>query len=372
MRKILLLMLLVSCFFSVVAKEQPYTTIAELIMKYGNAPYGESVFHKLGMSLDRELGDNENSSAFEGVDMNGKYLTAKLQRISNTQDLDYIGFIIDTCYYDDVIKRLQAEAYILDREDRKVGHGYGTIAHQKIFKSDKVFCVVQTGNNYLSGKIYLYYAYRFKNNNQIKPGANDVAVEDFNTIFDPENKYDTDWNETEIDPDWLADAGVYFDNERNKYFELKQFYDLRNSKIKAIDGIAANPAKVKQPALEIALEPIRKINAEKYPILENINRVNYIQPQFPGGDMALSKFISRNFKMPKGCEINRARAVASFDIDEEGKVVNVRIYRGVNKEIEEEFIRVIKSLPRFEPGTADGKPHKFTGFKIPLNIMAKN
>lgn len=76
--------------------------------------------------------------------------------------------------------------------------------------------------------------------------------------------------------------------------------------------------------------------------------------------------------MPKGCEINRVRAVASFDIDEEGKVVNVRIYRGVNKEIDEEFIRVIKSLPRFEPGTADGKPHKFTGFKIPLNIMTKN
>lgn len=372
MRKILFLMFIISCPFSVLAKEQPYTKVAELIMKYGNASYGENVFHKLGMSLDRELGANENSSVFEGVDMNGKYLTAKLQRIKDTQNLDYIGFITDTCYYDDVIKRLQEEAYILDMEDRKVSYGYGTMAHQKIFKSDNVLCVLQTGNNYLSGKLYIYYTYRFKNDNKILPGKEDIAVEDLNIIFDPGNKYDTDWNETEIEPDWLDDAGVYFDKERNKYFELKPFYDLRNSKIEAIDGIAANPAKVKQPALEIALEPIRKINAEKSQILENINRVNFIQPQFPGGDMALRKFISRNFKMPKGCEINRVRAVASFDIDEEGKVVNVRIYRGVNKEIDEEFIRVIKSLPRFEPGTADGKPHKFTGFKIPLNIGTQN
>lgn len=372
MRKILFLMFIISCPISVLAKEQPYAKMAELIMKYGNASYGENVFHKLGMSLDRELGDNENSSAFEGVDMNGKYLTAKLQRKNNMQDLDYIGFIIDTCYYDDVVKSLQGRAYILDEEDRKVGYGYGTIAHQKIFKSDKVVCVLQIGNNYLSGKLYIYYTYRFKNNNKIFPGKEDIAVEDLNTIFDPGNKYDTDWNETEIDPDWLADVGVYFDKERNKYFELKPFYDLRNSKIKAIDGIVANPAKVKRPAIENALEPIRKINAEKSQILEDINRVDYIQPQFPGGDMALRKFISKNFKMPKGCEISRARAVASFDIDEEGKVVNVRIYRGVNKEIDEEFIRVIKSLPRFEPGTADGKPHKFTGFKIPLNIGAQN
>lgn len=376
MKQILLNIICVFSCISAFAFEQPYTSIAELIMKYGSGAYGESVFHKLGLPLYSKLGDNNSSSAFDGKDMNGKYITAKLEREKDSSKLAYIAFVVDTCYYDNIIHNLLDRGYIIydeDREDRS--YGYGTIAHQKIFKSDKVMCIVQTGNNYLKGKIYLYYTYRYNNSNLIQHSLSDVLVEDFNVIFDPKNETDTDWNCTEIDPEWLEDVGIYYDTERHNFFELKPFYELRNSTLSPFDNIEDYVSIIQQPAVYNTLEPIRRINASKSHILEYLNQIEYIRPQFPGGDEALWKFIQKNFKMPKNCNIDeniyRPRVEVAFDIDENGKIINIHIIRSVSPEIDKEFVRVIKSLPNFTPGTADGKPHKFTGYRIPLNIKTQ-
>ena len=372
MRKILLLTIIALSSFTALSVEQPYTKIADLIMKYGNAPYGENVFLKLGIPLTQDLGDNNSSYAFEGVDMNGKVLTVKLQRVDGSKDLDYIGFIVDSCYIDNIIQSLLDNGYIIHKDERKDNYGYGTIAHQKIFKSDRVMCIVQTGNNYLKGKLYLYYTYRFSNNNLINSSASDMVVVDLNAIFDPDNKYDTDWNSTEIPPDWLEDTGVYFDNQRGKFYELKTFYDLRQSNLSPISGILINPANVKQPAVYNTLEPLRRINAAKSGILEYVNAVEYIEPIFPGGNEALFKYIRDNFNLNSKSNIERGKVEATFDIDESGNVVNVKITRGLSEEIDREFLRVIKSLPKFKPGTANGKPYKFEGYRIPLNFKSQN
>ena len=372
MKHKLLNILLVFCCFSAPAVEQPYTSLAELIMKYGSGPYGENVFHKLGLPLYSKLGDNKNSSAFDGKDMNGKYITAKLEKEKDSSNLSYIAFVVDTCYYDNILQNLlksDYSIYIEDREDRS--YGYGTIAHQKIFKSDNVMCVVQTGNNYLNGKIYLYYTYRYEAPRLLEPSLSDIVVKDFNAIFDPENKYDTDWNCTEIDPDWLEDVGIYFDQERHNFYELKPFYDLRTSTLAPLDGMEDYESIIQQPAVYNTLEPIRRIHNAKSQLLEYVNAIKYVEPQFPGGEQAFWKFIQNNFKMPKSFDGERGRVIALFDIDENGKVVNVRIYRSYSPDVDRELIRVIQSLTNFTPGLADGKPHKFTGYKVPLNLRAE-
>lgn len=372
MKQILLIILFVFYCCTAFAVEQPFTSIAELVMKYGNAPYGENVFHKLGLPLYSKLGDNQNSSAFDGKDMNGKYITVKLERKQDSSDLSYIAFVIDTCYYDNVIQNLlksNFKIYDEDREDRS--YGYGTIAHQKIYKSDKVMCVVQTGNNYLKGKIYLYYTFRYDTPNLIKPSISDVEVKDFNAIFDPENKYETDWNCTEIDPAWLEDVGVYFDPERLSFYELKPFYDLRISTLSPLDGIEDYEAIIHQPAVFNTFEPIRRIDNTKSHILEQLNAIEYVQPQFQGGEQAFWKFIHSNFKMPKSFNGDKGRVIAKFDIDEKGKVVNIIISRSYSPDVDKELIRVIQNLPNFIPGTADGEPHMFKGYTVPLDLRTE-
>ena len=383
MKHILFIIFIVSCSFSAFAEEQPYTAIAELIMKYGSAPYGENVFYKIGLPLYSKLGDTRNSSAFVGIDTAGKNIIAKLERKELSSNIAYIAFIVDTCYYDNIIQDLLRRDYQVHDEDRiDMSYGYGTIAHQKIFKSDKVMCIVQTGNNYLEGKIYLYYTFRYPTSNLIKPSASDIEVKDFNTIFDPENKYDTDWNCSEIEPDWLEDAGIYLDQQRGKFYELKPFYDLRNSKLSHLDGITDYGDIIQQPAMYNSLEPIRQINASKSDILERVNHIEYIEPQFPGGGKALWDFLNNNLNIPDNYTIDsnninymfdgnrrKIRIVILYDIDEDGKVINVSVLRGGSPEIEKECVRVVKSLPNYIPGTANGKPHKFSGYKIPFNII---
>lgn len=367
--------LFLTLFLSAIAqnKEQPYTNIAELIMKLGNEPYGEGVLQKLGFPLYSNLGDNEYSSVFDGIDMNGKHVTIKMEKEKNLSDLAYIAFIVDSCYYDNIIQDLLNRNYQIYKDERSdKSYGFGTIAHQKIYKSDNVMCVVQTGNNYLKGKIYLYYTFRHDNPNQIEPSRADVEVADFNIIFDPENNFDTDWNNTEIESDLLRDAGVYFNEEKQKFYELKPFYDLRQSALSPIEGIRDNGTSVHRNAVYNTLEPIRRINASKSKILEYLNRTVYIQPQFLGGDKALMDYLHKNFKMPKKINFDgnilRSRVIVTFDIDENGNVVNVAVSQSVSPEIDKECVRVVKSLPNFIPGTVDGKPQKFTGFRLPINI----
>ena len=46
----------------------------------------------------------------------------------------------------------------------------------------------------------------------------------------------------------------------------------------------------------------------------------------------------------------------SFIVDKSGSVTNVKIVRGVDKNLDAEALRVVKSLPKYKPGTQDGKP----------------
>lgn len=80
-------------------------------------------------------------------------------------------------------------------------------------------------------------------------------------------------------------------------------------------------------------------------------------PEFPGGNMALSKFIADNIRYPESAKANKieGRVYLSFVIDKDGSVINVKVVRGVNAELDAEAIRVIKLMPKWTPGKQRGK-----------------
>ena len=83
-----------------------------------------------------------------------------------------------------------------------------------------------------------------------------------------------------------------------------------------------------------------------------------VMPQFPGGQIAMMKYIMENIKYPKQAmkEGIQGRVTVSFIVEKDGRVSNVRLLRSVQSALDKEAIRVVKSMPKWTPGKQNGKP----------------
>jgi hypothetical protein len=87
-------------------------------------------------------------------------------------------------------------------------------------------------------------------------------------------------------------------------------------------------------------------------------------------DMSLQVFIRENFKYPDEInEIGGIQGTAYFDltIDVDGSITDIHIINGVCDELEKESIRLIKIMPKWEPGTVSGDPIKSL-FTLPFRF----
>jgi len=85
-------------------------------------------------------------------------------------------------------------------------------------------------------------------------------------------------------------------------------------------------------------------------------------PEFPGGEDGLSKYLAENVKFPENAKKDSLsrKVFVQFVINQEGDVENVKVVRGVDKAFDKEAIRVVESMPKWEPAKQFGKPIKFT------------
>ena len=88
-----------------------------------------------------------------------------------------------------------------------------------------------------------------------------------------------------------------------------------------------------------------------------IDRSAEQMPQFPGGNAALVKYIDSHIKYPPSAAKNniQGKVVVQFVVKNDGSIGEVKVVRSVDKDLDKEAIRVIKSLPKFTPGRHDGK-----------------
>ena len=84
-----------------------------------------------------------------------------------------------------------------------------------------------------------------------------------------------------------------------------------------------------------------------------------IDAAFPGGYMKMMEFIQLNLIYPEiGIEIGaQGKCYVRFVVDENGKISNVKVVRGVPNcpECDKEAIRVVKSMPEWIPGKIKGE-----------------
>ena len=113
---------------------------------------------------------------------------------------------------------------------------------------------------------------------------------------------------------------------------------------------------------DIAIEIEEESDDDFFMVVENM-------PEFPGGDLGLMKYIQKNVKYPPiAKEYNiTGKVYVSFIVDKSGSVTNVKVVRGVDKNLDAEALRVVKSLPKYKPGKQRGKPVRVM-FTIPINF----
>lgn len=80
------------------------------------------------------------------------------------------------------------------------------------------------------------------------------------------------------------------------------------------------------------------------------------QPSFPGGNKALLEYMEKNLKYPKdydGCA--QGRVVVSFFVEVDGSISDPQVVRGLDGPLDAEALRLVRSMPKFIPGTILGQ-----------------
>ena len=81
-------------------------------------------------------------------------------------------------------------------------------------------------------------------------------------------------------------------------------------------------------------------------------------PEFPGGEGKLLQFIAENIQLPK-CVTSatvKGRSIIEFVVEKDGTVSDFKVVRSLNKECDEEAVRVLKTMPKWKPGRERGEP----------------
>jgi protein TonB len=105
---------------------------------------------------------------------------------------------------------------------------------------------------------------------------------------------------------------------------------------------------------EVVVEkPVEKPKEVKEEIFRSVEQM----PQFPGGDAALMKYLSSHINYPPMAAENnvQGKVILQFVVEKDGRVGEVKVARSVDKDLDKEAIRVVKSLPKFTPGRQNGQ-----------------
>ena len=95
-----------------------------------------------------------------------------------------------------------------------------------------------------------------------------------------------------------------------------------------------------------------------------------ISPEPIGGAGAWSRFLQKNLHYPALARENgvQGKVIASFVVEKDGHLSDIKILRGIGSGCDEEAIRVLKLAPAWKPGIQNGQPVRVQ-YTIPINFQ---
>ena len=92
-----------------------------------------------------------------------------------------------------------------------------------------------------------------------------------------------------------------------------------------------------------------------------------VMPQYPGGQIAMLKYIMENIKYPEQAmkEGIQGRVAVRFIVEKDGSISDVKPILSVHPLLNKEAVRVVESMPKWTPGKQNGKPVRVR-FNVPV------
>lgn len=120
--------------------------------------------------------------------------------------------------------------------------------------------------------------------------------------------------------------------------------------------------------LQIVDDPVEPENQEEDMDKKVFTAVEK-SPVFQGGDNAMWQYVNKNIRYPEECaERNiQGRVTVQFVVEKDGSVGDVKIIRGVDPQLDGEAVRLVRTFPKFEPGTMNGEPVR-VWYTFPVNF----
>ena len=80
------------------------------------------------------------------------------------------------------------------------------------------------------------------------------------------------------------------------------------------------------------------------------------QAKYPGGQGALMKFLSSNIHYPESAQQDniQGRVIVKFVVEKDGSIGPAQVVKGVEHALDQEALRVVREMPRWQPGKNDG------------------
>ena len=91
-----------------------------------------------------------------------------------------------------------------------------------------------------------------------------------------------------------------------------------------------------------------------------------IKPEFPGGQLALDKFIKENYKNPKDTSI-KGNVYVTFIIEKDSSISDIKVLRDIGSGTGTEAIRVLKASPKWIPGKQNNNVVR-TLYSLPISV----
>ena len=91
----------------------------------------------------------------------------------------------------------------------------------------------------------------------------------------------------------------------------------------------------------------------------------YTYPSFPGGQEALLQFLKENVQWPDTEADVLGRVIVSFVVETDGSLSGIKVVKSLDPLFDKEALRVVKSMPKWIPGTQNGQPVRIR-YTIPV------
>lgn len=93
-------------------------------------------------------------------------------------------------------------------------------------------------------------------------------------------------------------------------------------------------------------------------------------PEFPGGESAFFDYVRSRVKYPASAVSDKieGRVVVKFIIKSDGEATDIKIFRGLREDLNNECLRVLSKMPHWKPGMIGSSPVAVS-YSVPVRFV---